>query len=230
MRTAFSTKLAIKGVFCTEVKNRFLCEVDIEGVPTLCYVPSSCRMDNFFNLAGKEVLLLPTSTPSAKTAYSLFAIAYKKNYIVLNSSIANTLVEQNLSGRRFSLLGKRKLVLREHTVDGYKCDFFICDSETLVEVKSIITMNTTAIFPSIHSQRAIEQLQAIKMHLEQGKPACYIIVSLNPYVKEIVLDKDMQIYSNFIECISLGMKILGISCGIVGQGISIRNTLGVITQ
>lgn len=80
----------VKGTFISEIKNRFLCEVAIAGVRTPCYVPSSCRLSNFIDLCGKEVLLLPTTTPNAKTAFSLFAVPYKKNYIFLNSSLANT--------------------------------------------------------------------------------------------------------------------------------------------
>lgn len=50
----------VTGTFVKELKNRFLCEVVISGIPTECYVPSSCHLSNFLELRGKQVLLLPT--------------------------------------------------------------------------------------------------------------------------------------------------------------------------
>ena len=130
MQTEFTRDKLIKAIFISEIKNRFLCEVSIDGIKTRCYVPSSCRLDNLLDLKGKEVLLIPTSSKNAKTSFSLLAIAYRSNYIILNSSLANYAVGQALTSRRFSSLGKRKLILRETYVGEYKSDFFISDTET----------------------------------------------------------------------------------------------------
>ena len=40
----------VTGTFVKELKNRFLCEVVISGIPTECYVPSSCHLSNFLEL------------------------------------------------------------------------------------------------------------------------------------------------------------------------------------
>jgi DNA-binding sugar fermentation-stimulating protein len=218
-----------KGTFLEEVKNRFLCRVKIEGTITLCYVPSSCRLDNFLDLVGKDVLLLPTKTPNAKTSFSLLAVPYKKSYILLNSSLANTLVGNCLNSRWFSVLGKRKTISKECNVDGYKCDFFVHDTETIIEVKSIISTEVDVAFPSVFSPRAIKQLKALKKQLGCGRPACFIIVSLNPYTRSIILDKSTPFYTVFNECLALGMKVLGFSCRIVSEELSIEKMLKVIT-
>ena len=57
----------VKGKFVKELKNRFLCEVLIDGIPTECYVPSSCHLSNFLALRGKLVLLLPTQDRNSRT-------------------------------------------------------------------------------------------------------------------------------------------------------------------
>lgn len=225
----FMKERILKGIFVEEVKNRFLCKVEIEGTITSCYVPSSCRLDNFLDLAGKDVLLLPTKSPHARTPFSLLAVAYKNNYIILNSSIANTLIGQNLRSRRFANLGRRKTISRECNVSGYKCDFFVQDTETLIEVKSVISTKTVASFPSIFSPRAIRQLEVLKKHLKSGKPVCYVIVSLNPYIKSIAVDKTTPFYTIFEECLSLGMMVLGVSCQIVDEKLSIKKMLKVLT-
>jgi len=216
-----------KGTFLKELKNRFLCEVKINEVQERCYVPSSCRLNNFINLTDKEVLLLPTITSKTGIKFSLFAIHYKRNYIILNSNLANNIVKAYIKRRFFSFLGKRHEVLSEYSLHGYKCDFFIKDTKTLIEVKSIITMNEEALFPSIYSKRALDQLKAIKCYLMNGYKACYVIVALNPYVKTIKLDEKMEFYNHFIECSVLGMKTIGFTCCFKENEILIRNKIKV---
>lgn len=62
------------GVFVKELKNRFLCEVEIDGKAEECYVPSSCHLSNFLQLKGKRVLLVPTQGKSPRTKYALYAM------------------------------------------------------------------------------------------------------------------------------------------------------------
>ena len=89
-------------------------EIDSELI--VCYVPSSYHLSNFLKLNQKEVLPVPTATPNSRTKYALFAVPYKKNYIVLNTSMANRAIEESLKSRLFSYLGKRKNVIKEHSV------------------------------------------------------------------------------------------------------------------
>ena len=123
----------LKGKFVKELKNRFLCEVLIDDVPTECYVPSSCHLSNFLTLRGKSVLLLPAQDRNSRTKYALYAVPYKRNYIVLNTSMANKAIEQGIHSRRFSFLGQRSEIIKEHNVDGYKADLYIKDTDTIVE-------------------------------------------------------------------------------------------------
>ncbi|MCD7919358.1 MAG: hypothetical protein LUG45_04675 [Clostridiales bacterium] len=125
------------GIFIRELKNRFLCEVEIDSELIVCYVPSSCHLSNFLQFYKKKVLLMPTTTPKSRTQYALFAVPYKRNYIVLNTSMANRAIEANIRRRLFSYLGKRNNVIKEHSVFGYKCDLYIKDTDTIVEVSSV---------------------------------------------------------------------------------------------
>ena len=50
----------ILGRFIAESKNRLRCIVEIDGATTPCYIETSCRLDNFLDLKGKEVLLMTT--------------------------------------------------------------------------------------------------------------------------------------------------------------------------
>lgn len=199
-------------LFLRELKNRFLCEVEIGGRIVECYVPSTCRLTNFLELAGKSVLIKPTNSQSARTQYTLVAIPYKQSYLLLNSSLANRVIEGNIKSRRFSFLGKRSQIFREYRVESYKADLFVADSRTIIEIKSIISTNPIASFPTVYSERAIEQLKALKGLLQGGYKTCYVIVSLNPYVKEVVIDEDASFFPPFAECVALGMMVRGFTC------------------
>lgn len=215
--------------FIHELSNRFLCEVEIDGSLVECYVPSSCRLDNFLALEGKAVLLKQNISPRVRTQYSLVAVPYKHSYILLNSSFANHIVEEGIRKRRFCFLGKRTKIYKEYNVEGsYKADLFIVDSNTIVEIKSVISISKTAAFPTVYSERAIEQLKTLKELLHRGYKVCYIIVSLNPYVNEIALDTGSELFELFTECRALGMIARGLACRLKENQISIHKGIPLI--
>ena len=95
------------GIFKEELKNRFLCRVEVDGEDTLCYIPASCRLSNFIDLTGREVLVSPVLSSDARTKYSVYALLGDNGFILLNMSKANEVVANSISSRRFSYLGKR---------------------------------------------------------------------------------------------------------------------------
>ena len=227
MQTALKPNY-ITGIFIKELKNRFLCEVNIEGENVICYVPSSCHLSNFLQLEGKQVLLIPTESNKARTKFSVFAIRHKKSYIILNSSVANKAVLANLSNRRFSFLGKRKTFFKEHTVSSYKSDIFISDTNSIIEIKSVISTDTMAIFPTVYSERALIQLQQLRKLLSEGFKVYFFIVSLNPYIKEIKINKDTEFNSELSKCIEKGMIVKAYSCKLSNQEILIHKEIKLI--
>ena len=120
-----------RGIFKEELKNRFLCRVEIDGEDTLCYIPASCRLSNFIDLTGREVLVSPVLSPDAKTSYSVYALSSNNGFILLNMSKANEAVANSINSRRFSFLGKRDHLRKECTIRGYKSDLYIEDTETM---------------------------------------------------------------------------------------------------
>ena len=200
----------IQGVFKEELKNRFLCLVEVNGKDTLCYIPSSCRLSNFVDLNKKDVLLTPNASFNTRTEYAVYALRVRGQFILLNMSQANRVVERSIRNRRFSFLGKRNTIKKEYSIENYKSDLYIEDSHTIVEIKSILSFEKKASFPTVYSQRAIDQLIKISSLLDKGYRVCYIFVSLNPRVKEIRINTEIDKYRKlFIECINKGMVLKG---------------------
>ncbi|PKM78418.1 MAG: hypothetical protein CVU90_02665 [Firmicutes bacterium HGW-Firmicutes-15] len=218
------------GIFFKESKNRFLCEVIIEGRMVECYIPSSCRLDNFLELPGKEVLLSRNKSATSRTEYSVAAIRHKNSYILLNTSISNRLIFNNINSSRFSFIGPRTNVIREQKLGSYKADILIQDDyNTIIEIKSIISQHYEAVFPSVFSQRAIDQLMQIRNLMIDGYKACYFYVSLNPFVRNIKINSDIIKYHALLnECIKQGMVLKGYNCKLNDNGLKISKEIPII--
>jgi DNA-binding sugar fermentation-stimulating protein len=227
MQTVEQSSNFIEGTFLKELKNRFLCEVLVNGEPTVCYVPSSCHLGNFLDLKNKKVLLVRTQTPKSRTQYALFAVPFKRSQIILNTSMANSAVANSINGRRFSYLGPRKTVFKEHRIDDYKADLYIKDTNTIIEIKSIIATNKAGIFPTVYSERTLNQLKKIQYLLSHGYRVCFIIVSLNPYVSEIQIDDQTEFFGQFKACIDQGMIVKGYACGLVENCLKINKAVEI---
>ena len=218
----------IEGIFVRELKNRFLCEVKINGEVEECYVPSSCHLSNFLKLKGKRVILVPTQGKSPRTRYALFAQPYKRNYIILNTSLSNTAIENEIHSRRFSYLGKRKTVLKEHYVDGYKADLYVPESKTIIEIKSVLSSNENAVFPTVYSERTQNQLKSIQKMLDKGYKVAFIIVSLNPYIKNVTIDKSTDFYIELSKCLEKGMEINAYTSQLFNYKIEIKKQIQML--
>ena len=196
----------LRAEFLYELPVRFRCIISIAGVEKMCYVPSSCKLEPLVTLKNKSVLVIKNSESSG-LEYSLVAVKFKHNYILLNSGRANMLVLDSIKRKMFSYVGKRNLIQSEVTIDNYRCDFYINNTGTIIEVKSIITDKPTALFPTMESNRFIRQLTTIKAELLKGNNAHLIIVGMNPYLQEISINHELQCYKLLKECMKLGMTV-----------------------
>lgn len=200
------------GVFKEELKNRFRCVVTIDNADTVCYVPSSSRLSNFVDLSNRVVMLRPVKNKNAKLRYAVFAVKYNRSFVLLDLTRVNKIIANQLSKRLFSLLGSRDSVTREKVVDGYKCDLYIEESDTIIEVKSVLAFTKDAVIPTVYSERGINQLTKIKHLLNAGHKVCYVIVSLYQGVERISINPEQkEYYKLFMECLDAGMKVLTVS-------------------
>lgn len=219
----------VYGTFIQETKNRFLCTVRINSEEVECYIPSSCRLSNFLDLRGRTVLLTPNQDKAARTRYAVYAVKVGRQYILLNLSKPNRVLEAELHKRRFSFLGKRKSIFHEKTLEGYKCDLYIEDTRTIVEIKSLLSFEQTAYFPSVYSERGIKQLTKLAELLEQGYRVCYMFVSLNPRIKEIRLNEAIEDYAKaFRTFLDKGMICYGLAVSLSREDIKISSGMSVV--
>ena len=123
--------------------------------------------------------------------------------------------------------GKRKTILTEHKIDDYKTDIYIKDTNTVVEIKSIISTSSPGIFPTVYSERTLQQLSKIQELLSRGYKVCFMIVSLNPYLKEIRIDEKTEFFGVFSSCIEKGMTIKAYSCKFNAEQLLVANEIPI---
>ena len=219
----------VYGVFKSEEKNRFICRVVVASEEIECYVPSSCRLDKLVALKDREVALRPNKAKESRTRYAIYAVKQGKELILLDQTEPNRIVEEHINNRRFSFLGKRTIIQRERTVDNYKSDLYLPETNTIIEIKSILSFERRAEFPNVLPQRGLKQLNQILALLEKGIRVCYLLVSLNPGVKEIHIgDQYSEFHALFQRCISAGMLCKGISIKIIDETPIIYSTIPVL--
>lgn len=220
----------VYGTFKEEIKNRFLCTVSIDGTDTVCYIPSSCRLSNFIDLANRTVMLRPIKKKDARTKYAVYAVKYRRSYVPLNLSVSNRVLETEIRRRYFSFLGKRKAVFRERMIDGYKSDLYIADTDTVIEVKSILSFNKNAIFPTVFSERANRQLEELLGLLANGYRVCYMLVSMCASVESIRINNEQEEYYRlFVDCMRHGMTVSAISLSMKNDLPYVKSRIDVIT-
>lgn len=216
----------IYGIFKQEIKNRFLCRVKIEGKEVICYVPSSCRLSNFLDMTDRRVMLIPTMDKNARTRFALYALKYGRSYVPINLSNSNRVIEQQIHRRYFSFLGKRNQVVREKIIKDYKCDLFVKDTNTVIEIKSILSFEKEALFPTVYSERAVKQLRQLSKLLDEGYKVCFIVVSLSRVVNEMSINPEIEdFYRLFQECVSKGMIHKGFSLRLDEKQLDINSTV-----
>ncbi len=192
-----------KAIFVSEGNNRFICNIKFNNQIIECYIPMTCKLNNFISInSNDDILIAPTTQGAKRTKYSLFAIKNYTDYIIVNASFANEIVKtmllQNKSKDKF---------YPEQFIENYKCDFYSKSTKTLVEVKSVITTKEVLILPNIITTRAITQLQHICSLLSKGYKVEYYIIAFAPRISQILFDTSETFAQLLNEALYLGCKI-----------------------
>ena len=100
--------------------------------------------------------------------------------------------------------------------------------QTIVEIKSVLSEKNEAVFPTVFSERTQNQLKNIQEMLDKGYNVAFIIVSLNPYVKKLTIDKSTEFYSELTRCIENGMEIRAYTSHLKDYEIEIKKQIPLL--
>ena len=101
-------------------------------------------------------------------------------------------------------------------------------SSAIDKIKSVLSEKNEAVFPTVFSERTQNQLKNIQEMLDKGYNVAFIIVSLNPYIKKLTIDKSTQFYSELTRCIEKGMEIRAYTSHLKDYEIEIKKQIPLL--
>lgn len=195
-----------KANLISEGKTRFICIVEYNENIIECYVPNTCKLSKLIPLSNNEILITKNLHKTKRTQYTLFAIKIFEEFLIVNTSIANKIVYNCILDKH------NTIILPERKIENYKSDFYIPDKTTIVEVKSIISMEETLIIPNGFSIRAINQLEKLNELLKNEYSVDYYFVVFDNNCLSITLNTTTE-YGNRINfCVEQGMNLKVLIC------------------
>ena len=205
-----STDDFITGIFDEELPNRFMARVIIDGAKETCYVKSSSRLSNYLPMRGKKVIL--RKNINSKFMYYIYSVSFKNSQILLCPSYANDIVAYSLNKKVFSFVGYRKKIEKEVSIGNYKSDIFLDKEKVFIEVKSIISDSSTALFPIVYSERFDKQLELFTDLLKKYRGYLFL-VCFNPYTTKIIINKNNMNYNHIVAAMNSGLIVKGFVIG-----------------
>ena len=181
----------VKGIFKNR-PNRFIAEVEIDGVLNKAHVPNTGRCKEL--LVGDAVVWLkPSDNPSRKTKFSLHFVENKGVLVSLYSQQANSIVYDAIVDGKIKELSGYSHHQREKTVDNSRIDIYLANTgedccgenflkdSCFVEVKGVtLIIDGEARFPDAPTERGAKHLKELIKLKKEGNRCCVFFLIQHP--------------------------------------------------
>lgn len=168
-------KTMIEGRFVRR-RNRFIAEVLVEDRVEEVHVRNTGRLRELF-IKDVPVLLEPATNPERKTRFSLVCVKKKGQWISVDSTAPNQVVEEMVrEGRLFSDV---TYIKREKTFAKSRFDLYVehGGKKHYIEVKGVtLEVDGVAKFPDAPTERGIKHVRELIEAKKQGYEAGIIFV------------------------------------------------------
>ena len=168
-------KTMIEGRFVRR-KNRFIAEVQVGDLVEEVHVRNTGRLRELF-IKDVPVLLEPAANPERKTRFSLVCVKKKDQWISVDSTAPNQVIEEMVrEGRLFSDI---TYIKREKTFGKSRFDLYVehGGKQHYIEVKGVtLEVDGVAMFPDAPTERGIKHIRELIEAKKQGYEASIIFV------------------------------------------------------
>lgn len=169
--------------------NRFIAEVDIDGVEEIAYVPNTGRCKELL-VDNATVYLLPSDNSNRKTKYTLHFVENRGELVSLYSQEANSIVYDAIINGKIKELSQYSYHQREKSVDNSRIDIYLANEEDdccgmdflvdscYVEVKGVtLVVGKEARFPDAPTERGTKHLkELIKLKKEGNRAVVFFLI------------------------------------------------------
>ena len=206
-------KEMVEGVFVRR-RNRFIAEVQTDGSVQEVHVRNTGRLRELF-IQGVPVLLEPADNPERKTQFSLVCVKKKDQWISVDSTAPNQVVEEMVRENR--LFSDVTYIKREKTFGKSRFDLYVEHGghKHFIEVKGVtLEVDGVAKFPDAPTERGIKHIRELMEAKKQGYLASIIFVIQMKGVHKFM--PNMGTHAAFGEVLkeaeNAGVDILAVDC------------------
>ena len=204
-----------KGIFKSR-PNRFIAEVEVNGVVETCHVKNTGRCRELL-IPGATVYVNYVDNPSRSTQYDLIAVEKGIVLINIDSYAPNLAFGEYLRQEKFLELGNICSVKPEAKYGNSRFDFFIeaAKCKAFIEVKGVtLEEDGVAMFPDAPTERGVKHLNKLASCIAEGYDAYVIFIIQMKGVTHFT--PNYKIHAKFGETlakvIDLGVKVRAFDC------------------
>lgn len=216
----------IKGNFIRR-DNRFIAQVEINGVAETCHVKNTGRCRELL-IENAEVYLEPSTNHERKTKFSLVTVNKAGRLVNMDSQAPNKVVEEAIKeGWLFDNVTYYK---REYTYGNSRFDFYIerGEEKVFVEVKGVTLENDNVVsFPDAPSERAVKHLEELHKAVGEGYKAYVIfVVQMSDVDYFIPNETNHKAFADKLREVSIkGVEVLAYDCKVTRDELVLRNNI-----
>lgn len=207
--------------------NRFVAEVEIDGVRHICHVKNTGRCKELL-LQGAEVILEKTENTARKTEYDLVAV-YKNGMLINMDSQAPNKVFGEWARKYFP---DATLIKPEYKYKNSRFDFYIeeQDKKILIEVKGVtLEENGVVMFPDAPTERGVKHVRELIDAVSNGYEAYIFFVIQMEKCRYFTPNRATHL--EFAEVLELasksGVNVRAVNCRVSENGLDIDRMIEV---
>ena len=213
------TKPLIKGKLIKRYK-RFFADINLNGKTVTAHCPNTGSMKGLLE-KDNEVYLLNHNDPKRKLKYGLEIIKARKNFVGVNTHLANKIVNHALVNNLIKELSncssvKPEVFFNKET----RFDFMVEKDKhkTFIEVKNVTLFRdkNTAEFPDAITSRGSKHLLTLIDAIKKGYKTylIFLVQIQNMEYFKIAKDIDNEYYENYLRAKKAGVNFLAYRCKI----------------
>ena len=207
--------------------NRFIANVLLGGVMTVCHVKNTGRCRELL-VPGADVILSKSTNPLRKTAYDLIAVYKGPRLINMDSQAPNAIAGEYLP-RLFPDLHEIK---REVTCGNSRFDFYGIkeDGPFYLEVKGVtLEQDNLAFFPDAPTERGVKHLRELTHLKASGMDAHILFVIQMQNVLSFCANRDTDpaFADALLSAKEAGVRIHAVECMVAPDSVTASDPVPV---
>ena len=229
------TKSLIKGKLVKRYK-RFFADIKVNKEIITAHCPNTGSMMGLLDI-NNDVWVSKSDDPKRKLKYTLEIIKVKKNYVGINTHLANKIVTEGLKYNLFKEFSnltdiKPEVFYNKET----RFDFLVkkVNRKIFIEVKNVTLFRDSKIseFPDAPTSRGIKHIKTLIDASKKGfKTYVLFLVQIeNMEYFKIAKDLDKDYYENYLIAKKSGVKFLAYRCKISPKEIKIDKKIKIIDE